>query len=676
MRPETVNDQWLEANQAYVQAATEAMVELLHLRTEIGRPLSAEAVKASLHRHCAAVEATLPAPSAIARLEMVLRLTSLEKRMLLLCLAAQLDPRVADWCRAQGVAAAVTGPNFGSDSVTFGSDSPTFGLMRSLWADFDWSALLPNAPLRHWRILELQHPAALLASPLILDERVLHFAMGLQAPDDRINAALAPTMGETMALPPSQQQRVEAMLPAWRHPGAHAQRPLILLEGSDPFARQSAAHQLGSMVAAGVLRCTPGALVPPGNDLADALRLIEREALLQNRLLVLEDLDAGCLAAHGAVLGRWIDQISGGVFISAPAPDLEIRRPRRVLRLDTPTRAEQKTLWQAELANLGIPDTGHLPHLANEYDLPAETIHRICHSVPREADPSKTQLLAQVRTVCRQTTRPPLDGLAIRINLRATWDDLILPDTALALLREIPGQVRHRHRVFGEWAFDSKSTRGMGLAALFYGPSGTGKTLAAEILANDLENDLYQVDLSQVVSKYIGETEKHLGRIFDAAEQGGCILLLDEADALFGKRSQVKDSHDRHANIEVSYLLQRLEQFSGLAILTTNMREAIDEAFLRRLRIIVRFPFPDRLQRAAIWEHIFPSQTPVVDLDLDRLAQLSVSGGSIHNIALTAAFLAARNGGRVEMDHLATAARMEYTKLEKPLTAGETGGWL
>ena len=225
------------------------------------------------------------------------------------------------------------------------------------------------------------------------------------------------------------------------------------------------------------------------------------------------------------------------------------------------------------------------------------------------------------------------------------------------------------------WGFAAKGTRGLGLSALFAGPSGTGKTMAAEVLANDLRLDLYSIDLSQLVSKYIGETEKNLRRVFDAAEASGAILLFDEADALFGKRTEVKDSHDRYANIEVSYLLQRMEAYRGLAILTTNHRSSLDQAFLRRLRFVVQFPFPDAAHRAEIWRHIFPSATPTQGLNLTLLSKLNVAGGNIRNIALNAAFLAAHAGGPVRMDHLLAAARMEYEKLERTLPESEIAGW-
>ncbi len=268
-----------------------------------------------------------------------------------------------------------------------------------------------------------------------------------------------------------------------------------------------------------------------------------------------------------------------------------------------------------------------------------------------------------------------IDELAQHIEPLATWADLVLPEAQIETLHEIVAHIRQMGVVYGDWGFAAKSTRGLGISALFSGASGTGKTMAAEVLANELGLDLYRIDLSAVVSKYIGETEKNLRRVFDAAEETGAILLFDEADALFGKRSEVKDSHDRYANIEVSYLLQRMESYRGLAILTTNFKAALDPAFLRRIRFIVNFPFPDAVLRAQIWRRVFPSQTPVDGIDLGRLTQLSVAGGNIRNIAMNAAFLAADAGEPVGMAHLLHATRGEYAKLEQPMSDAEFRNW-
>ncbi len=258
----------------------------------------------------------------------------------------------------------------------------------------------------------------------------------------------------------------------------------------------------------------------------------------------------------------------------------------------------------------------------------------------------------------------------------AEWDELVLPQMEKQVLRDAADQLRHRTKVYEKWGFGGKGKRGLGISALFAGGSGTGKTMAAEVLAREMRLDLYRIDLSAVVSKYIGETEKNLGRVFDAAEMGGVILLFDEADAIFGKRSEVKDARDRHANMEVAYLLQRMEAYPGLSILTTNLKNSIDQAFLRRIRFIVQFPFPDANQRAEIWRRVFPKNTPTEGLDARKLARLNVAGGNIRNIALNAAFIAAQAGEVVQMQHILQAAKSEYTKMERPLTDNEVKGWV
>jgi SpoVK/Ycf46/Vps4 family AAA+-type ATPase len=252
----------------------------------------------------------------------------------------------------------------------------------------------------------------------------------------------------------------------------------------------------------------------------------------------------------------------------------------------------------------------------------------------------------------------------------------VLPAAPRQTLRTIAAHVRQRARVYEEWGFAARSDRGLGIGALFAGGSGTGKTMAAEVLANELRLDLYRIDFSALVSKYIGETEKNLRQVFDAAEAGGAILLFDEADAIFGRRSEVRDSHDRYANIEVSYLLQRIETFHGLVILTTNQPQSLDSAFSRRIRFTVQFPFPDATQRAEIWRRVFPVETPTEALQIEKLARLNLSGGNIRNLALNAAFLAADAHEPVRMKHLLAAAQTEFAKLEKTLSAAETSGWI
>jgi SpoVK/Ycf46/Vps4 family AAA+-type ATPase len=255
---------------------------------------------------------------------------------------------------------------------------------------------------------------------------------------------------------------------------------------------------------------------------------------------------------------------------------------------------------------------------------------------------------------------------------KATWQQLILPDDSIQQLRELCSTVRTRSQVPEEWGFASKLTGGRGVTALFAGISGTGKTMAAEVIANELGLPLFRIELAGVVSKYIGETEKNLDRVFEAATDSNAILFFDEADALFGKRTEVKDSHDRYANLEMSYLLQKMESYEGAAILATNMRQQIDDAFLPRLKFTVIFPLPDAGDRLRIWEAVWPSELPRgADVDLERMARLKFTGGNIKNIILAAAHSAAAARGAVGMPDLVLAVRSEYQKLGKQIDAGE-----
>ena len=333
--------------------------------------------------------------------------------------------------------------------------------------------------------------------------------------------------------------------------------------------------------------------------------------------------------------------------------------------------ARRLALWREALGERGSAAIkATLEPIAEQFQLPHSAVLRVAqrwHAAKGDAQ--------QLWQAARDEARQGLDGLAQRIDARATWADLVLPDAALVSLRTMASQLRQRTRVYQNWGFADSTSRGLGISALFSGGSGTGKTLAAEVLAHELQLDLYRIDLAALVSKYIGETEKNLARVFAAAEASGAILLFDEADALFGKRSEVKDSHDRYANIEVSYLLQRVETYRGLAILTTNLKQAIDPAFQRRIRFIVQFPFPDEAARAAIWERAFPPAAPLGSLDIGKLMRLSLSGGHIRNLALNAAFLAADEGSPITMTHLRSAAESEFAKLERPLPVADVGDW-
>ena len=315
-------------------------------------------------------------------------------------------------------------------------------------------------------------------------------------------------------------------------------------------------------------------------------------------------------------------------------------------------------------------DDREIIKIVNQFNLNYKSIHSVAAAAMMDSNRGNILLSDALWSACRKEARPRLVELAQRIIPKATMDDLVLTDRERHLLNNIIINVRQRYKVYEEWGFGRVSDRGIGITALFSGDSGTGKTMAAEVIASELQLDLFKIDLSMVVNKYIGETEKNLRKIFDSAEDGGAILFFDEADALFGKRSEVKDSHDRYANIEVGYLLQRMESYRGLAILTTNLKNSIDNAFIRRLRFVVKFPFPNEMSRKEIWKKVFPVSVPVNKLDFDKLSKFEITGGHIRNIALGAAFHAADKGEPISMEYIIKAANEEYEKMDRPMPAG------
>jgi hypothetical protein len=573
---------------------------------------------------------------------------------------------------------------------------PTFSLALAKLPGARWEALNPSAPLRYWRLVEVGPGNAITTSPLRIDERILNYLVGVEHPDERL-AGITDRISQHLSavgleqLVPSHRALAEQAAAAWRRTDTRRVLPVVQLCGSDETSRRAIASAACGILRLG-LNVMPSSAVPlPPAEMDSVLRLCEREAILGNSAFLLEcdEFEPADAQRPGALL-RFAAGMRTGLILSSPTRLRLHQRPTSIIEVRRPTHDEQRRLWQnclqAEGGQPSVSGNGYVDSLVAQFDLSPSAIRQICGETlsqrlsavrgQRVADSIQQPAVgSQLWESCRRYVRPKLDDLAQRIEPAAGWDDIVLPAQQEQTLRAIAAQVRWRAKVYQTWGFASKGNRGLGISALFAGSSGTGKTMAAEVLANELQLDLYRIDLSQVVSKYIGETEKNLKRVFDAAEEGGAVLLFDEADALFGKRSEVKDSHDRYANIEVSYLLQRMEAYRGLAILTTNMKQALDTAFLRRIRFVVQFPFPDVTERAAIWRRIYPAQTPVEGLDYARLAQLSIPGGNIRNIALYAAFLAADADEPVRMRHLLQAARVEYAKLERPLTSAEITGW-
>jgi ATPase family protein associated with various cellular activities (AAA)/winged helix domain-containing protein len=638
--------------------------QVTHATAEMIEELAAEML---------AMENQSPRPALIT-LSRRFALSRFEQELLLLCACMELDTRISSYC-----AQAQSNPE---------RRYPTIALALALFNEPAWDVLSPQRALRYWRLIEINQPGAqpLTTSALRADERIVSYIKGLNYLDDRLVPLIEPLEmpdQELTELPPSQRLAVETAVRRLRQTGSLERLPIIQLLGPDSSSKRLVAHHIAAALGLQPYRLAIGALPLHATELENLARLWQRESMLLPIALYLDaqDSEAAPLASGQAPpISNFLSRISGVIFLDTRetqrgAGEL-VKQNSLLLDIAKPTPSEQRIAWCSTLEKVAGDGKTFNPAsssavLASQFNLNLATIQLLARSavaeIPANATNGERKLHNRLWDACLANTRPLLDTLAQRLDPKATWDDIVLAEEAVILLRQISAQVNQRNKVYEEWGFYDKMNRGLGITALFAGESGTGKTMAAEVIANELRLNLYRIDLSAVVSKYIGETEKNLCRLFDAAEDGGAILFFDEADALFGKRSEVKDSHDRFANIEINYLLQRMEAYRGLAILATNMKSALDPAFMRRLRFIVSFTFPDQEEREAVWRKVFPAKTPTAALDFERLGRLNVTGGSIHNMALNAAFLAAQAGTPVTMPLILEAARIEFRKLGRPI---------
>jgi ATP-dependent 26S proteasome regulatory subunit len=542
----------------------------------------------------------------------------------------------------------------------------------------------PDAPLLRHGLVHLlpEAPGApLLARAVKVDGRIVEFLQDSDAPDARLTLftrlAEPQVRLEDLILPDALKEQLSRF--ARQQDGRGGPAPIISLTGASGVGKQVTAEALCQEQGLPMLVVDCAVLAVAGLELPGTLlSLLGREAILQSAALYWKNADA--LASEAPPLWR-------PAFLEAlaahPGPSFLSGRlglePKGVLggrafiqvELPRPGVPEQRRLWEAALAGAPVSASVDFEMLTSTFRLTGGQIRdaaAAARNLARFREPERDTVTQEdLATACRTQSTPRLSTLARKVGSRARWDDVVLPPERKELLEEISLHVQHRGRVMGAWGFDDKLTSGKGISALFSGPPGTGKTMAAGALVGALGLDLYQVDLSAVVSKYIGETEKQLGRLFDEAEGSSAVLFFDEADALFGKRTEVNDSHDRNANLETSYLLQRIEAYDGLVILATNFSKNMDEAFVRRFRFIIDFPLPGEEERRHIWERIFPTGMPRgADLDLDFLARrFELAGAYIRNIALRAAFLAAAEGEGVWLRHVLGAARREYQKMGK-----------
>jgi hypothetical protein len=658
----TFHERWHEANKRYLAAAVRVVRCLVEQHVARARGEDSGAADRAMEEAktlVAEASSELSRPSALDVLCGAFALSSFERGVLLLCAGMELQSDFAD-------AFAAAGPG--------NRLYPTFGLSMAVLPEPHWSAFVSASPLRRYNLIDVGQGSTLTTSPLRVNEWVLHFLLGVTCFDERLQSLLLPVRSSTH-LPPSHSALADQVEQICRRNVLDGSCTAVQLSGASPSSARAIAAFVCEKLSLHLCAARAADLVGSPADLDLLSRLWDRAAVLTGGALLIEcdeSTSPEALRAAAAI----IDRVSGLVFVVSREP-LRLRAPQAIsFEVKPLTAGEQRALWRQALEPFGAVSPEQTEALVVQFSMDMHGISSAGTEVRERTQGNGSHDLGDlVWNICRTRARPRLDDLALRIETSGGWDDLVLPELQIETLRQVVANVRQRARVYEAWGFQGRGSRGLGVSAMFAGPSGTGKTMAAEVIAGALKLDLYRIDLSQVVSKYIGETEKNLRRIFDAAEEGGALLLFDEADALFGKRSDVKDSHDRYANIEVSYLLQRIESYRGLAILTTNMKGAIDHAFLRRIQFAVHFPFPDARQRAEIWHRVFPAATPRDGLDITRLARLNMSGGNIRSIALNAAFLAADAGDPVRMAHILRAARAEYAKLEKPFPETEVIGW-
>ncbi len=503
---------------------------------------------------------------------------------------------------------------------------------------------------------------------ICIDPRIAAFLVGDDGVDSRLAGLATLIDSASQDGAPADDGLVNLIL--------NASAPLVIyLRSADEQAKRAQAAALAREAGAAMLIGETGRASRRSADFDEWLTHLARETRLRSAIVYHDGWDELDDSAKETVLRAFSEEAT--VILSgtqewrpcAARPDV------MTAPFEAPGWHDRRRTWESALREQGMDPP------ASELDMLAESFrfHRSQISAASEVAASVAKLrrepmqMNHVFEAARGRSGTEMTNLARKVPAARGWDELILPEPPATQLREICNRVALRHRVIDEWGFGRRLSGGKGVTALFHGHSGTGKTMAAEVIARELKLDLYKIDLSGVVSKYIGETEKNLEHIFTAAENSNVILLFDEADALFGKRSEVRDSHDRYANLEVSYLLQRMEAYEGLSILSTNLRQNLDQAFLRRLAFIVPFPFPDEASRLGIWQGIWPNAAPLdTDVDLKWVAnRFLLSGGNIRNAAVAAAFFAAEEKSPVSMAHILRGVQGEFQKMGKTLSAAD-----
>jgi hypothetical protein len=595
------------------------------------------------------------------------------------------------------------------DDVT--RKQPSFELFLRLWAGTDDAARVDprrafdtSQPLRRWNLLHLTtrettEPSAMFGRRVELDDRISRFLLGLDDLGPQLNefAAAGFWESESLRVPPPgalEARLIELVANIQRNAPGAPSRVVVHVYGRHGSGRKSLVAFVCQQRGLRLLRIDAARLVSlPASAFDEAMVALAREAMLEPSAACLENVDhlldddgpsAHALRTVAGVLGTFspVSFVLGqrawspeGIFGEAVFHSVPV---------GLPDVASAQRIWVEELIDTPLaPEAGGraraAAELASRFRLSAGQIRDAVAAAQTRAlwyHPANAALtLHELYRGCREQCSQRLGALARQVTTEFGWDDLVLPVKQRSQLRELETAIRNAGGVLQDWNFESRLPYGRGITALFFGQSGTGKTMAAGILARELGLDLYKIDLSRVVSKYIGETEKNLDRIFQQAEDANAMLFFDEADALFGKRSAIKDAHDRYANIEIAYLLQKMEERLGVTILATNLKTNMDEAFVRRIRFGIEFPMPEYEERLNIWKRSLPAGISLADdVDLPLLAKrLRISGGSIMNVCLGAASIAYRPGGTIAMEHLAHSARRELEKLGHQFTESDFG---
>jgi ATP-dependent 26S proteasome regulatory subunit len=621
-------------------------------------------------------------------------LTPFDKGVLLACLAPELDLNYEKFYA------------YLQNDVT--SKRPTVDLVFRLFCETMGeraqarARFTHQAPLFKHRLVSLNGEEnasqSFLSRPLKLDERIVRYLLEIDVLDDTLapfTQLIAPNAVLEKVLLPAEEKTVLVNLFAsvmrlceMREPDCA--RGLVFY-GAVGVGKKYTAEALCGSAGLDLLVANLNHLPANGDSVTVLLARLFREAQLRGAAIYLDSAEVLMVEHESSQQARRcllqaMETFHGIVFLGSAKPwkTLTPKEAQYLVNVGFPSPDfdARKKLWCELIAR--SPGLCSLPEreitvIASKFQFTVGKIHQAIaetgHNALLRQQPNASATLEDLYRACRSQSSTNLSTLAQKVKPLYTWKDIVLSQDTLQHLKEICLHVKHRQRVFSDWNFDKRISLGKGTSALFSGPPGTGKTMAAEIIANELGLDLYKIDLSTVVSKYIGETEKNLSRIFQEAEQSNAILFFDEADALFGKRSEVKDSHDRYANIEINYLLQKMEEYEGIVIMASNFQKNIDEAFTRRLRFIIEIPFPDRHYRARIWRNIFPAEMPrTKDIEFDFLAaKFEISGGNIKNIALNAAFLAAENSGIVSMKHIIRATKREFQKMGRMYVKSDFG---